>query len=581
MCNLKHNILFKLIVIVLIHAFLCLDLSWAAGGNLRGLTAHLAPALKVADQNVALTVKAISVISQQCKNPKFVGAQRAEPGVLIELELDDGESHYLLTYYGEDGEVVVEEVQNVHSFCLNIEQNNSNIFTKLLSKKLSIISALSFALTAMIFIFYRDNTAITPFLPYLAPAVVIMGMLILYEFVIKKEHSTATEYSLSRRRTIIAGLFGLMSIFFTNLGAVNLLYIFSKDKSFQAWKYGYPKIEEIARLRPVGTEQLSSISLPDSDKLRKFMPVVSCGLRVRKIDAVHIGFFVNRLRDLNLRAEITEEKARELIGIVNAIRPKYISYREAFNNAANRLHGVTVGEVGYVEIEEIVSLIPVLNPERFSDWRSQWAAAGLRLVLLELYGLYRYYRKYYRRIDESGKHIVDPNIIEFLEYIESFIDIPYLFTSQPDPNLGLSNQFLSLSDTYRFRLLSIFYRGSFYDIFQDIKQKDYDEFVLEKLEKIEKKIENEIKAIELKGTIRRDLDDVAYAEQEFETVYSGVLFRETLTYYERLQRGPVRPLSIEHLEALKEARRILLPLIVQRRTVYHRISWQPLFYIIA
>ncbi|MFH1776169.1 MAG: site-2 protease family protein [Candidatus Omnitrophota bacterium] len=47
MNNLTRTILFKLIAIVLIQAFLCLDISWAANGNLKGLTTHLAPAPKM------------------------------------------------------------------------------------------------------------------------------------------------------------------------------------------------------------------------------------------------------------------------------------------------------------------------------------------------------------------------------------------------------------------------------------------------------------------------------------------------------------------------------------------------------
>ncbi|MFH1777257.1 MAG: AAA family ATPase [Candidatus Omnitrophota bacterium] len=47
MNKIKHKICFKLIAVILINAFLCLDIAWAAGGNLRGLTTHLAPAINL------------------------------------------------------------------------------------------------------------------------------------------------------------------------------------------------------------------------------------------------------------------------------------------------------------------------------------------------------------------------------------------------------------------------------------------------------------------------------------------------------------------------------------------------------
>ncbi|MFH1776247.1 MAG: methyltransferase domain-containing protein [Candidatus Omnitrophota bacterium] len=47
MLNIKKNILFKLTAIILINAFLCLDISWAANGNLKNLSTHLAPPLQI------------------------------------------------------------------------------------------------------------------------------------------------------------------------------------------------------------------------------------------------------------------------------------------------------------------------------------------------------------------------------------------------------------------------------------------------------------------------------------------------------------------------------------------------------
>ncbi|MFH1776817.1 MAG: hypothetical protein ABH952_04565 [Candidatus Omnitrophota bacterium] len=56
MSKLKQHILFKLISIVLIQAFFCLDISWAAGGNLKGLSAHLAPAINISGADFAKDV---------------------------------------------------------------------------------------------------------------------------------------------------------------------------------------------------------------------------------------------------------------------------------------------------------------------------------------------------------------------------------------------------------------------------------------------------------------------------------------------------------------------------------------------
>ncbi|MFH1776244.1 MAG: hypothetical protein ABH952_01585 [Candidatus Omnitrophota bacterium] len=63
MNNLTRTICFRLISIILINAFLCLDISWAAGGNLKGLHTHLAPPLEVNDPLFAENIMLYKKIS--------------------------------------------------------------------------------------------------------------------------------------------------------------------------------------------------------------------------------------------------------------------------------------------------------------------------------------------------------------------------------------------------------------------------------------------------------------------------------------------------------------------------------------
>ncbi|MFH1776816.1 MAG: methyltransferase domain-containing protein, partial [Candidatus Omnitrophota bacterium] len=57
MNNLARTIWFRLIAIILINAFFCLDISWAAGGNLKGVFTHLAPAINISGPDVAKEVE--------------------------------------------------------------------------------------------------------------------------------------------------------------------------------------------------------------------------------------------------------------------------------------------------------------------------------------------------------------------------------------------------------------------------------------------------------------------------------------------------------------------------------------------
>ncbi|MFH1778348.1 MAG: hypothetical protein ABH952_12495 [Candidatus Omnitrophota bacterium] len=54
-----HKIWFKLIAVVLIQAFFCLDISWAAGGDIKGLSAHLAPGINISGPDLAKEIELI------------------------------------------------------------------------------------------------------------------------------------------------------------------------------------------------------------------------------------------------------------------------------------------------------------------------------------------------------------------------------------------------------------------------------------------------------------------------------------------------------------------------------------------
>ncbi|MFH1776819.1 MAG: class I SAM-dependent methyltransferase [Candidatus Omnitrophota bacterium] len=64
MSKLKQHILFKLISIVLIQSFFCLDISWAAGGNLKGLNAQLAVPLEIGSRGLSNTLRNILLVRE-------------------------------------------------------------------------------------------------------------------------------------------------------------------------------------------------------------------------------------------------------------------------------------------------------------------------------------------------------------------------------------------------------------------------------------------------------------------------------------------------------------------------------------
>ncbi|MFH1776052.1 MAG: hypothetical protein ABH952_00595 [Candidatus Omnitrophota bacterium] len=107
MSKLKQHILFKIAAVILINVFLCLNIAWAAVGSLKGLHTHLSPALKAAGQNIALTVEAISILSQRYKHIKFIEAAEKKEGVLIKVRLND-ELQCFLAYYREGGKVTID-----------------------------------------------------------------------------------------------------------------------------------------------------------------------------------------------------------------------------------------------------------------------------------------------------------------------------------------------------------------------------------------------------------------------------------------------------------------------------------------
>ncbi|MFH1778349.1 MAG: helix-turn-helix transcriptional regulator, partial [Candidatus Omnitrophota bacterium] len=55
----KQHIFFKLIAIVLINAFFCLDIAWSAGGDMKGLSTHLAPGINISGADFAKEVELI------------------------------------------------------------------------------------------------------------------------------------------------------------------------------------------------------------------------------------------------------------------------------------------------------------------------------------------------------------------------------------------------------------------------------------------------------------------------------------------------------------------------------------------
>ncbi|MFH1776511.1 MAG: hypothetical protein ABH952_03000 [Candidatus Omnitrophota bacterium] len=71
------------------NAFLCMDISLAAGGNLKGLHTHLAPPLALDGQDVALVIEAMPVILQQYINPKIVRCHKTDKGVVIGVEAEE------------------------------------------------------------------------------------------------------------------------------------------------------------------------------------------------------------------------------------------------------------------------------------------------------------------------------------------------------------------------------------------------------------------------------------------------------------------------------------------------------------
>ncbi|MBU0759465.1 MAG: hypothetical protein KKA34_03800 [Candidatus Omnitrophica bacterium] len=436
--------------------------------------------------------------------------------------------------------------------------------SKIKRKKFTIFSTLSFVATLIVFVVFNDKEhiaiAIKPFLPLLLPAVIIMGGFILYEFRLvrssklsagHKEGSKSKKWS--RRTFLRASLGAGLATFIANLSGVNLLYIFSRDRSFKSWKYGYLNIDEIARVRPVGTESLP-VSTPQLGPANFNItppPIIVDGIgKIKVIRALHQAVFIDELRGLELEKEINEEKIERLIEIVDQYRPKYDSYfgdYDEYDRTPNLMSMSTAEELEYVNM-----LISELRPDRFPDWQSQWAAADLRILLLEIYVNDRYYfYEYYGKTRED-----DFNVIEFIKYIEEFIDTPFDFTRALELGEEFPSQFLSLADTYRLRVLNIERLESIFQAIERDYPEDADALIL--LGQIRERIEGEKRDIESRGLPhRRDIDDLAYRKPP---VYSEEMFGERVEYYRQLQHGPRRPVAIENVEAVRKAREILLPL---------------------
>jgi hypothetical protein len=149
----------------------------------------------------------------------------------------------------------------------NVEINSMGkivkiVVSRITSKKLTTFSVVSFITTLILFAIFNDKEniaiAIKPFLPLLAPAIITMGIFVLYEFRAAKlsklqgEHKEDSKLKKWSRRSFLAAS---LAVFISNIAGVNLLYIFSRDRSFNRWRYGYPDLENIIRLRSVSSKE--------------------------------------------------------------------------------------------------------------------------------------------------------------------------------------------------------------------------------------------------------------------------------------------------------------------------------------
>ncbi|MFH1777823.1 MAG: AAA domain-containing protein [Candidatus Omnitrophota bacterium] len=100
MSKLKQNMLFKLIAVILIQAFLCLDISWAANGDLKNINTYLAPCLQLEDpQTIADTVIVFRLLQTHNLAIERIGHiehREINGGTFITITYEDGAKAYLV-----------------------------------------------------------------------------------------------------------------------------------------------------------------------------------------------------------------------------------------------------------------------------------------------------------------------------------------------------------------------------------------------------------------------------------------------------------------------------------------------------
>jgi hypothetical protein len=119
---------------------------------------------------------------------------------------------------------------------------------------------------------------------------------------------------------------------------------------------------------------------------------------------------------------------------------------------------------------------------------------------------------------------------------------------------------LGLSDTYRLRMLRVLKNGSNTNfIFRLDKDSILDDALIQRSKQLERRLLKDISDLSPKGSLRYDIDEVIYQDWEFKPRLSKAGFEERIAYFQSLENGPLRPISIENIYAVREARRILIP----------------------
>jgi hypothetical protein len=194
------------------------------------------------------------------------------------------------------------------------------------------------------------------------------------------------------------------------------LHRFSQDESFKNWPFNpnssfFPDVDDIAHIRPVGVVLTGAPATENSPGKHEFLS----GIRRHQVDPDN---FIEHVMELQLENPITPAKANALVQLVNDNRPFPEGYRsEDYKLQLTRLnHFVNViskfdNENG---IRIITSLVPYLDIDRFPDLPSKWAAADLRLMLLEFQA--RFVRSRYDPVTGTDVHlpVLEKNRIDLI-----------------------------------------------------------------------------------------------------------------------------------------------------------------------